>query len=116
MEQSCTVWHSSLNEEQHTDIERVQKVALRIILQEEYEDYSNALRITKLDTLRIRRESLCLRFAKNCVKTEKNRDMFQKNVKIVNTRPHEEYYVTPAKTSRLAKSTIPYMQRILNDI
>ena len=62
VEQSCTVWHSSLNEEQHTDIERVQKVALRVILQEKYEYYSNTLRITELDPLRIWRIYLCLRF------------------------------------------------------
>ena len=36
-EQSCVVWHSSLTEEQKMDIERTQKVALRIILQEHYE-------------------------------------------------------------------------------
>ena len=33
------------------DIERVQKVALRIIFGDQYETYSNALKLAKLDTL-----------------------------------------------------------------
>ena len=33
-EQSFVVWHSSLTEEEHTDLERIQKVAPRIILQD----------------------------------------------------------------------------------
>ena len=50
-EQSCVVWHSSLTEEGHTELERIQKVALRIILQDLYESYENALKITNLQTL-----------------------------------------------------------------
>ena len=114
-EQSCVVWHSSLTEEQIMDIERTQKVALRIILQENYETYQNALNITKLETLLSRRKTLSLRFAKTCLKSENNADMFPINTKSVNTRPHEKYFVTPAMTNRLAKSSIPYMQRLLNE-
>ena len=114
-EQSCVVWNSSLTLEQHMDIERIQKVALRIILHEQYENYENALKITGLETLRSRRKNLCLRFAQNCVKSEHNKRMFPVNTKVVNTRPHEKFVVTQARTERLAKSSIPYMQRLLNE-
>ena len=43
LEQSCQVWHSSLTLENANDLERIQKNALKIILQDEYENYSNAL-------------------------------------------------------------------------
>ena len=33
---------------------------------------------------------------------------------VFNTRNHEAYFVTPARTKRLANSAIPSMQRILN--
>ena len=36
VEQSAVVWHSSLTKGEQLDIERVQKVALRIILKDEY--------------------------------------------------------------------------------
>ena len=34
LEQSCVVWHASLTEQQRTNLERVQRVALRIILKD----------------------------------------------------------------------------------
>ena len=51
LEQSCTVWHSGLTEENTKDLERVQKSALKIILKNVYEDYENALKIFELDSL-----------------------------------------------------------------
>ena len=96
-------------------LEQIRIVVLRVILQEDYECYAHALEITGLDSLKMRRVKLCLTFAQNCVKSEKSSDMFPVNKKSVNTRPHEKYFVTPASTNRLAKSAIPYMQRLLNN-
>ena len=70
VEQSCTVWHSSLTRGDRLDIERVQKVALRIIMKDEYISYENALRICKLKTLSERRTELCLSFVKKCTKSD----------------------------------------------
>ena len=115
LEQSCVVWHSSLTEEENLALERVQKATLRIILDLEYTDYLSALSLTNLETLRSRRKYLCLRFAQKCVKKGKFDDLFPLNSKNVNTRPHEKFYVTRAKTDRLAKSSVPYLQRLLNE-
>ena len=92
----------------------MQKVALRIILKDDYESYVNALSLTGLETLAARRTKLCLNFAKRCLKSEKTSNMFPLNDSLANTRNPEVYYVTPARTDRLAKSAIPYMQRLLN--
>ena len=51
LEQSCQVWHSSLTLENITDMERVQKKALKIILQEKYFSYANALEVLGLESL-----------------------------------------------------------------
>ena len=114
VEQSAVVWHSSITKGEQKDLERVQKVALRIILKDDYAYYENALRLTGLETLAARRAKLCLNFAKKCLKSEKTAKMFPLNDSHVNTRNPEVYHVTPAKTDRLAKSAIPYMQRLLN--
>ena len=66
MEQSCTVWHSGLTEENCQDLERIQKTALKIILSEEYKSYENALNILELQKLVERREILRLQIAKKC--------------------------------------------------
>ena len=115
VEQSCIVWHSSLTEDDHSALERVQKSALRIILDSQYTDYQSALILTNLDTLRCRGKYLCLKFAQKCVKKGSLNDLFQLNKKNVNTWPHEKFFVTKAKTERLAKSTVPYLQRLLNE-
>ena len=81
LEQSCTVWHSSLTEKNSSDLERVQKFATKIILQERYKGYKNALAQLEIEDLKSRREALCLDFARKCTKHEKLKHMFPKNVK-----------------------------------
>ena len=67
-EQSAVVWHSSLTQENRNNIERVQKTALKIILRNEYKTYESALVEVNLKNLDTRRETLCLNFAKSCLK------------------------------------------------
>ena len=86
-------------------MERIQKVALRLILGEYYTNYIHALKETKLS----------LKFAIKCVENDQTTHMFPKNGHLVDTRHHETFHVTMAQTSRLSKSAIPYMQRLLND-
>ena len=49
------------------DLERVQKSAVRIILNKPYENYYEALDQIDLESLADRREHLCLKFAKKNV-------------------------------------------------
>ena len=120
LEQSCVVWHASLTEQQRTNLERVQRVALRIILKDQYETYETALDLVELETLECRREQLCLKFALSCLKNENNRTMFPvnkyyKNEKMRNNSLYKEKFVVQnATTSRLVNSAIPYMQKLLN--
>lgn len=114
VEQSAVVWHSSLTKGEQKDLERVQKVSLRVILGDRYTTYPEALKISGLETLTARRTKLSLNFARKCVKNEKTSWMFPRNETIVDTRHHEAFHVTKARTGRLANSAIPYMQRLLN--
>ena len=115
VEQSLVVWNSSITQEECLEIERVQKVALRIIMNENYVNYANALCITGLMTLKERRDHLSTKFAEKCVKSEKTSHMFPLNRENnFKTRNHETFYVTPARTNRLANSAISSMQRKLN--
>ena len=81
LEQSCVVWHSSLTEENSQDLERIQKSAVKIILGSKYTEYESALDKIDLETLSERREKLCLKFAKKCLKNDKTKDMFKLNEK-----------------------------------
>ena len=117
LEQSATVWHSSLTEENKADLERVQKSAIKVILNDKYNGYRNGLAQLGLEDLNSRRKNMCLDFAKKCVKNEKLCHMFPKNIKSHNmdTRNEEVFQVQHAYTGRLKKSAIIYMQNLLND-
>ena len=54
-EQTSVVRHSSITKGEQKDLERMQKVALGIILGQDYSYYENYLKITGLETLTSRR-------------------------------------------------------------
>ena len=108
---SC-VWHFSITQEESSDIERVQKNCLKLILKDKYISYDNALKHTNLQSLEARRFILCKRFAIKCTKNERTSNMFPLDT----TRHSNKYLVNFARNSRLLYSAIPQMQRILNTI
>ena len=115
LEQSCQVWHYSLTEEDSSDLERVQKVAFKLILGEEYVYNYQALKELNLEKLSDRRTNLCLKFARNCLKFDQTKDMFPLNEQQNHyMRNKDKFVVQFAKHSRLLKSAIPQMQRALN--
>ena len=89
LEQSCTVWHSSLTQENTQDLERVQKSAVRIILGENYTTYEEGLQSLMLAKLSDRREKLSLKFAKKCLTNDLTSDLFPLN----NVRNMEKFKV-----------------------
>ena len=114
LESSAVVWHSSLTVGQELELERVQKVALKIILKDQYESYNHALKLADLPTLKDRRVQLCTKFATKCIKSNRNQDMFPRKKVIKETRYPEKFVVTSGRTERLRNSAIPYMQKLLN--
>ena len=114
LEQNSVVWSSAITCAESVSIERVQKCALRIILKNQYKDYSNALSVVNIPTLADRRETLLYRFAVKCASNPKTSDIFEQNSKPTNLRYTEQYKVPKANTSRMANSAIPTMTRLLN--
>ena len=117
LEQSATVWHSGLTQENRNDLERVQKSALKVILKDKYENYEKALNYLDIESLENRRTNLCINFAEKCLKKEKFKSMFPLNNKIHDqeTRSTEKYQVQFAFNDRLKNSPVIYMQRLLNE-
>ena len=82
---------------------------------EEYEGYEESLSILNLEDLAVRRESLCLDFAKQCLLNPKTMSWFPKNpVSDHDTRNPNTFLVQHANNEHLKNSTIPYLQRLLN--
>ena len=114
LEYNSSVWFSAITQEEKNNIERVQRIACRIILKEKYTSYEEALEHLDLQNLNQRRIMLASRFAKKCTQHEKFRDLFPKTENPLNLRTKEEYKVKFASTQKLYKSSIPTMQRLLN--
>ena len=69
-----------------------------------------------MEKLHDRRERLSLNFAKKCLKHEKFSDLFPRNLSnSTKIRNREEYYVNHSKTERFKNSSIPFLQRKLNE-
>ena len=95
---------------------RVQKSALRIILGKRYTSYNDALRLLNIESLEDRRKSLCLKFAKNCLKVDKLRKIFPKSTSVhgMSKRNVESFIVNRTLTERYLNSAVLQMQRMLN--
>ena len=87
-----------------------------MILGDRYRSYEEALKTIRIDSLEERRQKICLKFAQQCLKNDKLRDMFprSKSGHVMRKRNAEKFIVTKALTERFRKSAIPSMQRLLN--
>ena len=86
------------------------KTALLIILGENFINYDVACTLLILEPLSIRRDALCLKFARKDLK--KDDSLFIKNT--VNIRDKKLVIEPKSNTRRFAKSSIPYLSRLLN--
>ena len=114
LEYNSNVWFSAITNEERENLERVQKVACRIILKSDYTNYTDALKTLTLLSLSDRRQLLAKRFALKCVKSDRFKDLFPINQNGKELRNSEKYLVRFCNGSRLQNSSIPAMQRLLN--
>ena len=111
---SAQSWHSGLTQQQSSDIERIQKIAFKIILQQNYENYKQACSSLLAQTLQQRRVKLCSKFASKNSKSENS--MFMKVGTHAKTR-HRSDLVREYKCNfgRFRKSSLPYLARLINE-
>ena len=81
-----------------------------------YINKRKSLKDLDMETLDERREKLCLKFAKRCLRNEKTIKNFPENSKnhVMKTRKQEKYQVQYANTKRFKESALIYMQNLLN--
>ena len=79
-------------------------------------------KMLSLDTLKVRREKLALKFGLNCVENPKTKKLF--NLKPKRHKSHTQkaccnrkeykFNIIKTNTARLARSSVPFLQRLLN--
>ena len=114
LEMAVPVWHSSLTKLESKQIEKIQKMAFKIILGEHYINYEVACTILGVEPLYLRRTQLCYKFSRKDLK--KSNTLFTKNhqTTVTRSKPNlvKEY---KCRTSRYEKSSIPYLSKLLNN-
>ena len=87
-----------------------------MILKDRYKGYGDALVALRLKSLKDRREDLCLRFAKNCLKIEKFKKLFPLNKRehCMSVRNSEKFLIEKYGSVRYRDSALPFMKRLLN--
>ena len=102
LEYCSVVWHSTLTAEMSNNIERVQKLCLKIILGEAYDGYDIALKTCGLQSLSSRREDRCLKYGLKSLLHPVHSQKFPVNSHVKNnaldTRNSEHFKVNWVKT------------------
>ena len=85
-EQGVAIWNSGLTKAQVNDLEKIQKVALKIIVGDQFSTYPTACDFFDIDPLSTRRLHLCTNFAIKLYKSDRSTEFLTHANRIVNTR------------------------------
>ena len=113
LEMAVPLWAGSITKKQSQDIEAVQITCMKIISSQHFTSYEQSLQQFGLETLVARRESLCLKFAKKCIKSTQFKHWFPVKTSL-RTRSKEKYIEPSGKTKRYLTSSIPHLIKLLN--
>ena len=105
-----------LTAQNSADIERVQKIVLKVILGQNYNNYDTACKIMSTTTLNTRRRQLALRFALSCLSSNQHKHLFkQRRSTYYKLRNIKSFELPQCYTHRYASSPIPAMTNLLNE-
>ena len=114
LELGVACWHSGLTLNQAESIERIQKIAVSIILDEKL-DYYLACCILQLEPLSSRRDDICLRFAQRTAFKSRHSDLFKPVLHSHQTREQKNNFLElKSNQTRMFNSPLPYLTRRLN--
>ena len=109
--------HSSITRMMQSQIERVQKICINIILCNTCKSISYFVGCTllNLEPLFFRREELCIRFIQKASQDPRHSDMFTENENRFNTRTTKlRYREFLCRNKRFYNSPLCYLTRLLN--
>ena len=113
-EQGVAVWNSGLTKAQVKDIEKIQKVALLIILGEEYSEYEAACKRFGITSLSSRRAQLCANFAVKLFKGPRSEQFFTLSEQGVTRNEKKLVKENTCRTTRCYNAPHNYLTRLVN--
>ena len=115
-EHGVAIWNSGLTKGQVADLEKIQKIALKIILNDQYISYDVACTLMNVLPLEHRRTDLCTSFPIKLYKSPRSGNYFTPAIKLVNTRSEQQLLVKEKKcnTKRCHNAPHNYLARLVN--
>ena len=115
LEYAVPVWYSSITRQQSNAIEKIQRWAVSLILDNWTFSYRIKCTLLSLEPLFLRRKGLALSFAKKTAENPRHSAFFTKHKSAYNTRNSGKMYVEhKARSSRFQKSPLVSLTADLN--
>ena len=117
LEYAAPVWYSGITLKQSKTIEKIQKWAVSIILNNWTLSYTVKCTLLGIEPLYLRRKSLALNFSLRTVKNPKHKDFFQPKHRPYNTRQATvvTYEENQVRSTRFKNSPLVALRRDLNE-
>jgi hypothetical protein len=118
LEYADVIWHSGLTCKQASDLERIQRRAVRTILGYKYIPYSKSIKKCNINTLSDRRVEHCQTFANGLSTNPRTSDLLPPtrfSVHGRSLRNAHDLTQLRAKTNRFKQSPIPFYVSLLNN-
>ena len=116
LESSCPVFFSMMTEADRAEVEKPQKILVKILLGQRYTTYTEGLAELGLISIRERMVTLCLKWAMKTAEDTKFSYLFPRNISSDDhdLREREAFSVPFCHTERYRNSPLVYMKRLLN--
>ena len=111
-EQGVVIWNSGLTKGQINELEKIQKVALKIILGNKYQSYKEACKLFDIKLLSERRLDLCTNFAIKLFKSNRCEQFF--TLPRINSRSGNLVVERKVNTKRCYNAPHNYLARLIN--
>ena len=116
LEYAAPVFSSMLTQKNTEDLERIQKIVLKTLLNSKYSTYEQACILMNTTSLKQRRKDLSLNFALSCIAHPQHRSFFKQKQSIFYNLRKIRYFEEPyCHTDRYYSSPLPYLTRLLNE-
>ena len=115
LEYAVPVWNSGLSLGQIHHIERVQKIALKIILGQTFTSYQEACTQFNIENLAVRRNNLCVNFAVKLYRSDRRRQFFSIRETQRDTRHRKLVIEKHTRTARCYHAPHNALSRLVNE-
>ena len=113
-EQGVVVWNSGITKYLSNELEKIQKVAMKIILGDNYASYEGSYTFFNVAKLSSRRTDLCTNYAVKLYKSKRSKEFFTPYSVRGRTDKQKLVKENVCRTTRCFNAALNYLARLVN--